>query len=195
MIKSRKEFKEYLQADLSSYYGREVKGVSVLKILFSKQVKFIYLLRLSEYTNNCYKSLLGKFVSKCIKLILKLHEEKCGFGIPINVLGKGCCIVHLGPVIINHQSKIGEYCRIHVGVNIGTAAGCKDKCPQIGDRVYIGPGAKIFGDIKIADDIAIGANAVVNKDFTESNISIGGVPAKKISSKGSNGILYAPKNK
>lgn len=55
--------------------------------------------------------------------------------------------------------------------------------------MYIGPGAKIFGDIFIADNIAIGANAVVNKSFYESNITIAGVPAKKISNKGSKGLL------
>jgi len=31
--------------------------------------------------------------------------------------------------------------------------------------VYIGPGAKIFGYIIIADNIAIGTNSVVNKSF------------------------------
>lgn len=37
--------------------------------------------------------------------------------------------------------------------------------------------------------MAIGANAVVNKSFTEPNISIEGVPAAKISKKGSEGLL------
>lgn len=54
----------------------------------------------------------------------------------------------------------------------------------IGKHVYIGPGAKIFGDIYIADDIAIGANAVVNKSFTTPGITVAGVPAKIISDKG-----------
>jgi serine O-acetyltransferase len=51
--------------------------------------------------------------------------------------------------------------------------------------VYIAPGAKIYGAIEIADNIAIGANAVVNKSFLEPNITIAGVPARKISDKGS----------
>ncbi|HMP14590.1 MAG TPA: hypothetical protein PKD70_11975, partial [Saprospiraceae bacterium] len=48
------------------------------------------------------------------------------------------------------------------------------------NNVYIGPGAKIFGAIQIADNVAIGANAVVNKTFGESGVVIGGVPAKVI---------------
>jgi serine O-acetyltransferase len=66
-------------------------------------------------------------------------------------------------------------------VNIG---GWDGGNPRLGDNVYIGPGAKIFGDIDIASNIAIGANAVVNKSFMESGISIGGVPAVKVSDNG-----------
>lgn len=52
--------------------------------------------------------------------------------------------------------------------------------PRLGDNVYIGPGAKIFGPIEIGDNVAIGANAVVNKSFPDS-VTIAGVPAKIIS--------------
>ncbi len=95
-------------------------------------------------------------------------------------------------MVVNGGAQIGEYCRIHVGVNIGTAAGAGDLAPKIGNGVYIAPGAKIFGPIEIADGIAIGANAVVNKSFQAPNISIGGIPAKQISDKGSKGFLYMP---
>lgn len=49
--------------------------------------------------------------------------------------------------------------------------------PVIGDNCYIGPGAKLFGDIRIGNNVAIGANSVVNKSF-EDNVTIAGVPAK-----------------
>lgn len=112
---------------------------------------------------------------------------KYGFSISRNSCGKGLAIAHIGPVIIN--GTLGDYCRVHVGVNIGVAAGTSDQKPCIGNHVYIGPGAKIFGKIEIADGIAIGANAVVNKSFNTPNITIAGCPAKKISDKGSNGLI------
>lgn len=73
---------------------------------------------------------------------------------------------------------------MHVGINIGTLPECGTVAPQIGDNVYIGPGAKLYGRIEIASGIVIGANAVVTKSFTEENICIAGVPARKISDKG-----------
>ena len=108
-----------------------------------------------------------------------------GYAIPPNVFGPGQALAHRGTLIVNSRVRVGENCRIHTDVNIGTQAGFFDKVPKIGNNVYIGPGAKIFGAIEIADNIAIGANAVVTKSFSEPGITIAGVPAIKISDKGS----------
>lgn len=51
---------------------------------------------------------------------------------------------------------------------------------MLGKNVDLGIGAKIIGGVTIADNIKIGANAVVTKSFTEPGITIAGVPAKKI---------------
>jgi serine O-acetyltransferase len=107
----------------------------------------------------------------------------------LNVFGPGLSIAHRGTIVINNATKIGANCRLHACVNIGTKAGYDNMAPKIGDNVYIGPGVKIFGNIEIADGIAIGANAVVNRSFIEPNITIAGVPAKKINDKGSEGLL------
>lgn len=65
-------------------------------------------------------------------------------------------------------------------VNIGAH---HNKAPRIGNNVYIGPDAIIFDDIEIADNVSIGANATVNKSFTEltnPNVVIAGTPAKVV---------------
>ncbi len=41
----------------------------------------------------------------------------------------------------------------------------------------------MYGNIEIGDNVAIGANSVVNKSF-DSNITIAGIPAKIISNNG-----------
>ena len=66
--------------------------------------------------------------------------------------------------------------------------GPKEGCPTIGDNVYIGPGAKLFGRISIGDNAAIGANAVVTGDMPDSAVAVG-VPAKAVSSSGSSGYV------
>jgi len=46
-----------------------------------------------------------------------------------------------------------------------------------------------MGEITIANGVAIGANSVVNKSIHEQNITVAGVPAKKVSNKGSKGLI------
>ena len=66
---------------------------------------------------------------------------------------------------------------MHPGVCIGAN---HDKAPVIGEHVYIGPGAKVFGDIEIADGVQIGANAVVSKSCMTKGATLVGVPAADI---------------
>ena len=101
---------------------------------------------------------------------------KLGFHIPPNVCGKGLKISHTGCIVINDKAKIGNNCILQQCINIGRNHE-EDDVPEIGDNVYIGPGAKLFGKIQIADGCAIGAGAVVTKSFCEPNMNIVGNPA------------------
>ena len=133
--------------------------------------------------------ILHKLLRKYYSFRLQRLELKCGFAVPPNACDKGLNLAHTGTIIISSYASIGENCRIHAGVNIGTAAGTTGQAPKIGNNVYIGPGAKIFGPITLADGIAIGANAVVNRDCLEQNATLAGVPAKIINHNGSDGLL------
>lgn len=142
--------------------------------------KFHIVLRKLEYLHNCERN-AWVYVRKAFVYRQYLHLSRIlGFTIPINVFGPGLSIAHPGTIVINKATRIGANCRIHVCVNIGTAAGTTHDAPRIGDNVYIGPGAKIYGKITIADGCAIGANAVVNKSFVEPGTTIAGVPARKV---------------
>jgi serine O-acetyltransferase len=114
---------------------------------------------------------------------------RLGFGIHPHNFGPGLSIGHPGTLIVNQAARIGTNCRIHPCTVIGTQAGFSDKAAKIGNNVYIGPGVKISGEITIADNIAIGANSVVIESFLEPGITIAGIPAKKVSDKGSDGLL------
>ena len=72
---------------------------------------------------------------------------------------------------------MGDFCDLHQGVHVGRNIK-EGSVPKIGNNVWIGPGAKLFGDIKIADNIMIGANSVVNRSILESDVTVAGVPAK-----------------
>lgn len=184
MIQSKKDLLDYLIADKIAL-KRQKKKPGITDLIW----KYEIVLRKSEYYENCSKTMFGRIVGKFYQYKKFKLGIKCCFSIPNNVVDKGLAIVHIGPIVISRNARIGKNFRVHVGVNIGADARNANAAPQIGDNVYVAPGAKLFGDIKIADNIAIGANAVVNKDFLVSNVSIGGIPAKVISDKGSEGIM------
>jgi len=184
MIQSKNDYIHYLRADGIEAYP-SWKGL-FLYILPNRDIdKFKILLRTAEYHHNCLNNgLIGKLLTAYYKFRLYSYGKKLGFSIPINVFGPGLSLPHHGTIVVSRHAKIGANCRIHICVNIGASGGEKE-APQIGNNVYIAPGAKIFGQIVLADNIAVGANAVVNKSFREENITIGGIPAKKIADGGS----------
>ena len=108
-----------------------------------------------------------------------LRGKSLGFVIPVGTLGPKVHFYHRG-IIMNPKTVIGEGCMFH-GDNCVGNNGKTDDCPVLGSRVDVGIGAKIIGDVRIADDIRIGANAVVTKSFEEPGITIAGIPARKIS--------------
>ena len=189
MIKSKADYRSYCQEDEKAL---GVSKSSFLSRYYNPIWRFEHALRRHEYYQNCFKKAWQRPLVKLAALSHRRHGLRCGFSIPVNVFGKGLSIAHIGTIVVNSHARVGDYCRLHVCTNIGTEAGKSDAAPTIGSRVYIGPGAKIFGSIQLADDIAIGANAVVNKDFTTPGITIAGVPAKQISTKSSKGLMYAP---
>lgn len=157
--------KERFIADFAAYPHRTLK-------------RYLYYLRRQEYYINTANG------SK-LKGLLNLYYErkknqlgrKLGIEIGPNCFGKGLNIFHAGNVIINPAVRVGEKCSLH-GANCIGNNGLTQDTPTIGNNVDIGYGAVVIGGITIADDIKIGANAVVNQSFLEPGCTIAGVPAK-----------------
>ena len=59
----------------------------------------------------------------------------------------------------------------------------------MGDNIFLGSGCKIIGEVSVADNVAVGANAVVTKNIEEPNTTWAGVPAKMISNHGSKAYI------
>lgn len=97
-----------------------------------------------------------------------------GISIPYNTkIDSGFYIGHFGGIFINADASIGKNCNINQGVTIGVTYGGKyPGSPVIGNNVYIGPGSFIIGGIEIGDNVAIGANTVVNKSIPDNAVVV-----------------------
>ncbi len=176
MIRSRKDFLDYLEADrLALMRSSWIGSFFIVDPIWA----FQRLLRKVEYYTNCKSGPVYVPYLSFLKLKFRLYKLLLGFTTPVNVFGPGLCITHYGTIIIHNNARLGANIRINADVVIGENLGAEN-VPTIGNSVVIEAGAKIFGKIVIADGIHIGANSVVNKSFTEPNVVIVGVPARVV---------------
>ncbi|WP_246302755.1 serine O-acetyltransferase [Paenibacillus plantarum] len=179
----------YLRADIHRYVkvGNHISLLSKMKMLILHEpMWYLIIYRAGSYVKDHVKIPVIKQLLYIILYILhKFFSVVMGIQIPLGTkIGKGVYLPHYGTIVVHQDTIIGENCNIGQGVTIGIAGrGEKKGVPQIGNKVYIAPGAKIIGKIVIGNNVMIGANSVVTKDVPD-NAVVAGVPAKIISYKG-----------
>lgn len=181
MIRTWGDFKAYIRADFRS----RGDPLNLRTVLLDPVARLTLLMRFHEYLLNSGKPspIRLPFLWWFRRLSVRL-----GFSLGPNIFGPGVAIVHYGLLVIDPTTRIGKNCRIHMGTHIGGAAMLVpadevDKySPRIGDNVYLGPGCKIYGPVRIGNNCVVGANAVVTRSFPEDGLVLAGAPAKVIAS-------------
>lgn len=105
------------------------------------------------------------------------------FGVDIHPaarFGNGVTLDHATGIVIGETAVIGD----EVLILHGTTLGAKnfsggDRHPKIGNRVKIGAGVSILGNIRIGDDSVVASGSVVVDDVLNGT-TVAGVPAKVI---------------
>ena len=112
------------------------------------------------------------------RVLSKWVEWTCGISLPYTVvLGRRVRIWHHGGMVL-HARAIGDDVQIRQNTTFGVARSDRlHDLPTIGDRVDIGCGACLLGNIHLGDDSKVGANAVVLTDVPEGATAVG-VPAR-----------------
>lgn len=163
----------YIKSDFTRY-GEEPSYSKILKaVLIGSNHCFVYSfwLRLSAEKH---------FFYLFARLMYRRLSRKYGLQIPPNTrIGFGLFIGHGIGIVINGSAIIGNNCNLSqfttIGCNHGQAA-------VIGDNVYIGPSVCLVENIRIGNNVTIGAGAVVVKDVPD-DATVAGVPAHIVSFK------------
>jgi serine O-acetyltransferase len=86
-------------------------------------------------------------------------------------IGPGLYIGHFGGITIGKHVVLGANCSISQQITVGAAGRDGNYgAPVLGDNVYIAPGARVFGRIRIGHSVKIGANAVVHADVPDNAV-------------------------
>ena len=109
-------------------------------------------------------------------LMLRRQNRRSGVALSRHVrVGPGFRIEHAGKTYINAAAVFGRDCTLMHNVTVGVSHSRRGDAgvPVIGDRVFIGPNAVLYGPIRVGDDAMIGANSVVNKDVPAGTLAVG----------------------
>jgi serine O-acetyltransferase len=126
-----------------------------------------------------------QFISKWVGIVTGIHL------FPETTIGPGFYIGHYGGIWISPLATLGANCNVGPNVVIGVAGKGRTKGPTLGDRVWIGPGAVITGEIKVGAGCVVAANSFVTGNFPENAVLIG-VPARVLSYTGSANLIQLP---
>jgi len=143
---------------------------SFLKAVFTDGSLCMVAYRVHRWLRRWHMGPIGALVLKCNSF---LSQAVIGRGAQF---GPGFVILHSTGIVINSRVQGGRNLFIEHGVTIGEEKG---GVPILGDNIFIGAGAKIFGEIRIGNRTRIGANAVVIRDVPEGATAVG-VPARII---------------
>lgn len=134
-----------------------------------------------RFWNLCVRKKVPVFIFRVV--FEKFVELLTNSSVPSRcTIGGGLRIQHFGQIMIHDTVIIGKNATIYNGVTIGLQHDNDIQGPVLGDDVYIGAGAKILGNIRVGNNVSIGANAVVLRDVPDNSIAVG-IPARIISKK------------
>lgn len=103
---------------------------------------------------------------------------------PGATIGRRFFIDHGMGVVIGETAEIGDDVLIYQGVTLGGTGKEKGKRhPTVGNKVVIGTGAKVLGNITIGDHVKVGAGSVVVRNVPPSSTVVG-IPGRVVRSHG-----------
>lgn len=103
---------------------------------------------------------------------------------PAATIGTGVFVDHATGVVIGETAHVGDNVVILHDVTLGaTGKDSGDRHPKVASDVFIGAGAKILGNVQIAQGATIGSGSLVLSDVLSGD-TVAGIPARVVRSAG-----------
>ena len=108
---------------------------------------------------------------------------------PGATIGRRFFIDHGMGIVIGETAEIGDDVLLYQGVTLGGTGNEKGKRhPTLGNHVVVGSGAKVLGNIRIGDNVKIGAGSVVVHPVPD-NSTVVGIPGRVVRTRTEDGVL------
>jgi serine O-acetyltransferase len=178
-----------VREDIAGVLERDPAAHSRLEVLFCYPgLHALWAYRLSHWLWRKRLYFLGRMLSQVARFCTGIEIH------PGARIGNRLFIDHGMGVIIGETVALGDDVTMYQGVTLGGTGKEKGKRhPTIGDKVTIGAGAKVLGNIAVGENCRIGAGSVVLRDVPE-NSTVVGVPARTVYKHGKRVPIADPKD-
>lgn len=162
-----------VKEDIRVIYDNDPAAHSLAEVLLCYPgLHAITAYRLAHRLYKWHLHLVARIISYITRIVTGIEIH------PAAHIGKRFFIDHGEGVVIGETTIIGDDVLIYQQVTLGgTGKDSGKRHPTIGNHVVIGAGAKVLGDIIIADHVRIGAGSVVITDVP-SHSTVVGVPGR-----------------
>jgi len=143
--------------------------------------------RMNHWLWNHRLFLAGRWLSQVARLLTAIEIH------PGAKIGRRLFIDHGMGVVVGETSIIGDDVTLYQGVTLGgTGKEHGKRHPTLEDRVVVGSGARILGNIIIGKNCRIGAGSVVLRNVPD-NSTVVGVPGHIVFREGKRVVITDPK--
>ncbi len=173
-----------IREQLDTIFQEDPAAKSVLEIVLCYPgFHAILLHRLAHRLYRAGVPLLPRFLSQLSRFLTGIEIH------PGARIGRNFFIDHGTGVVIGETTEIGDNCLLYQGVTLGGTGKEKGKRhPTLGDRVVVGAGAKVLGNIRIGNDVRIGAGSVVIHPVPDHSTVVG-IPGRVVRARAETGVL------
>jgi len=164
-----------IQEQIETIFNEDPAAKSVLEIfLCYPGFHAILLHRLAHRLYRWRVPLIPRVISQISRLFTQIEIH------PGARIGKRFFIDHGSGVVIGETTEIGDNVLLYQGVTLGgTGNETGKRHPTLGNHVVVGTGAKVLGNIRIGDNVKIGAGSVVVHPVPD-NSTVVGVPGRVV---------------
>jgi len=160
--------------DLKAVFDRDPAAKNIFEVLLCYPgLHALLAYRVAHFLHTRLKiSLIPRIISQIASFFTSVEIH------PGAKIGKGFFIDHGTGVVIGETTEIGNDVTLYQGVTLGGTGKERGKRhPTIGNGVVIGVGAIVLGNIKIGDNVRVGAGSVVVKPVPN-DCTVVGVPGR-----------------
>jgi serine O-acetyltransferase len=164
-----------IREQIDTIFREDPAAKSVLEVVLCYPgLHAILLHRLAHHLFRLHVPLIPRLVSQFSRFLTGIEIH------PGAQIGRRFFIDHGSGVVIGETSEIGDDVLLYQGVTLGGTGAEKGKRhPTVGNRVVMGTGAKVLGNIRIGDNVKIGAGSVVVHSVPD-NSTVVGIPGRVV---------------